>query len=315
MNGLYQIFNQDCIEGMANHLDPDSIHLIVTSIPYGALFMYSGKNQDIGNNPDGVDLRGSQFGLHMRFAIDQMYRVLKPGCNCCIEIIQLVSTKVQHGFMGRRDLRGAVVDLWCAAGFEWKSEICIKLNPQAIAQRLKLHSLLFETGKNNARNLAPVYNKYVMIFQKPGNSEPVRAIYHRQDNPSGWVTTDNWIAWAAGVWTDIQETDVLDGYKSARENDEEKHVAPMQLEIVRRLVKLYTNPGEVVLDPFSGIGSTGYVAIEQGRRYIGCELKESYYQQSLRNLEKARKARDAQRGDLFTWAGIDVGALPEAAGG
>lgn len=293
------IYNEDCITGMAERLLPDSIDLCVTSIPFGALFMYSGKPEDIGNNYDGIDLEASHFGLHMRFFIEQLFRVMKPGCNACIHIQQLLTTKVQHGYMGRRDFRGAVVEQFSKGGFEWKGEFVISKNPQIAAQRLKLHSLLFETGKHNGRKLAPFMNDYVMIFQKPGESIPVPCLYDRQENPGGWLTTEEWIRDAHGTWTDIRETDVLEGIRDCKEEGDEKHVCPLQLEVIRRLVKLYSNTGEAVLDPFMGVGSTGYVAVEQGRQAVGFELKESYHRQAVRNIETARSAGNTNQMEMF----------------
>ena len=300
----------DCIAGMAGHLPDASVDLCVSSIPFGALFMYSGKPDDIGNNRDGVDMRADQFGLHMRFFIEQLKRVLKPGRNACIHIQQLLRYVNQHGYMGRRDFRGAVVDLFAAGGLEWTGEVVIPKNPQVIAQRLSLHSLMFVTAKTNATKLAPAVNDYVMIFQKPGDCEPpVRAMRCAEVNPGGWVSSEEWIKWAHGVWDDIQETDVLDGWKSAREKDEEKHVCPLQLEVIRRCIKLYTSPGETVLDPFMGIGSTAWVAMEQGRNAVGFELKESYYHLALRNLEKqAREKEEAESMDLFAAGRQEVAA-------
>lgn len=280
---------------MAERLEPESVDLCVTSIPFGALFMYSGKTEDIGNNLDGVDMRESHFGLHMRFFVEQLYTALAPGCVACIHIQQLIATKVQHGFMGRRDFRGAVVDLFTAGGFEWTGEFVIPKNPQIIAKRQTLHSLLFETGKTrDARKLAPAVNDYVMVFRKPGDGVPVRAIYDPVKNPKGWLTTEEWIRDAHGVWTDIRETDVLTGWKKGRDEDDEKHVCPLQLEVIRRCIRLYSNPGQVVLDPFGGIGSTPVVAIEQDRIGYAFELKESYFEQSVRNCEAAieRKKSD-----------------------
>jgi hypothetical protein len=310
MKNQAKIHNMDCIAGMAGHLPDASVDLCVSSIPFGALFMYSGKPDDIGNNRDGVDMRADQFGLHMRFFIEQLKRVLKPGRNACIHIQQLLRYVNQHGYMGRRDFRGAVVDLFAAGGLEWTGEVVIPKNPQVIAQRLSLHSLMFVTAKTNATKLAPAVNDYVMIFQKPGDCEPpVRAMRCAEVNPGGWVSSEEWIKWAHGVWDDIQETDVLDGWKSAREKDEEKHVCPLQLEVIRRCIKLYTSPGETVLDPFMGIGSTAWVAMEQGRNAVGFELKESYYHLALRNLEKqAREKEEAESMDLFAAGRQEVAA-------
>lgn len=307
------IYNEDCVQGMSERLKDDSVDLCVSSIPFGALFMYSGKPEDIGNNSDGVDMRAGQFGLHMRFFIEQLRRVLKPGRNACIHVQQLLRYINQHGYMGRRDFRGAVVDLFAAGGLEWTGEVVIPKNPQAMAQRLSLHSLMFVTGKRNATKLAPAVNDYVMIFQKPGDCEPpVRALYDLEENPAGWVTTEEWIHWACGLWEDIDEMDILDGWKSAREKDEEKHVCPLQLEVIRRCIALYTSPGETVLDPFMGIGSTAYVALggktkfgktlRDPRNAVGFELKESYHALALRNIAKLQKHQRDNKHDLFTSA-------------
>jgi DNA modification methylase len=297
------IHNEDCIPGMAERLGPDSVDLCVTSIPFGALFMYSGKTEDIGNNQDGTDMRAGQFGLHMRFFVEQLIRVMKPGRNVCIHIQQLLRYKNQHGYMGRRDFRGAVVDLFGAGGFNWIGEVAIPKNPQAMAQRLSLHSLMFKTGKTRSQDLAPAVNDYLIIFQKPGDAAvDVKCLYDAEQNPGGWVTSNEWIRWASGVWDDIQETEVLDGWRSAREKDEEKHVCPLQLEVIRRAVKLYTNPGELVLDPFMGIGSTAYVCLQLGRAAAGFELKESYYALALRNMEKAKAVKAEAARNLFNLA-------------
>lgn len=300
-----KLYNEDCILGMQNHVEDNSIHLTVTSIPFEELFTYSGKIEDVGNNGSTVNLREGRFALNLRFVIDQLLRVHAPGTNVCIHIQQLLAYKNQHGFIGRRDFRGAVIDLFSAGGFNFFGEIAIAKNPQAIAQRLKLNSLLFETAKNNAQNLAPVFNDYVLIFKKPGEAQhPVRALFDKTKNPAGWLDSEEWIRDACGVWKDIRETDVLDGYRAARESDEEKHVCPLQLEVIRRFIKLYSNPASVqpdvtVLDPFMGIGSTAYVAVEQNRNAVGFELKESYFSQSLRNIEIARSNAKQAHNNLF----------------
>jgi hypothetical protein len=306
----------------------------------------------------------------MRFVVEQLLRVTAPGCNVCIHIQQLLAYKVQHGFMGRRDFNGAMRDVFRAGGFQFIGEFVIQKNPQAMAQRQQLHSLMFVTGKRNANMLAPCPNDYVLIFQKPGECEhPVRAIYSdyaekmtrsewaasegydqqtiegqpflgtdedweayekwyreykhdrriaRTHNANGWLSTEDWIRDAHGIWTDIQETDVLDGYRAARETNEEKHVCPLQLSVIYRLLRLYSNPISIqpdglVLDPFMGIGSTaamclgmgchdGYLPRSMQRNVVGFELKESYAQQAWRNVEKTRKmvlARERDREPLF----------------
>ena len=303
-----QVWNEDCITGMADRLAEGSVHLIVTSIPFEELFTYSGKLEDVGNNGSTVDIRAGRFALNMRFVAAQMLRVLAPGCNACIHIQQLLAYKNQHGFMGRRDFRGAMIDVFGAAGFEWKGEFVIPKNPQRLANRLNLHSLQFKTGyARSSTNLAPAPNDYVLIFQKPGETEnPVRSILH-ETNPEGWLRTDEWVRDASGVWADIMEIDILDGSRNRgyKEDTHEKHVCPLQLEVIRRCIQLYTNPVMVqpdvkVLDPFMGIGSTAWVSLGASspctklhlaapRHVLGFELKESYHRACLSNIDKARK--------------------------
>lgn len=280
----------------------------------------------------------------MRFVAAELFRVTAPGCNVCIHLQTLLAYKNQHGFSGRRDFRGAMVDVFGVAGFEWTAEVAIPKNPQSMAQRLNLHSLQFKTGHSRSATdwgMAP--NDYVMVFQKPGEiAVPVRPLAYKPGlkpesrlaffertgtkddaayvallrkwaeqvdaiNPGGWLSADDWIVWAKGTWEDIDEIDVLDGArsKSHKEASQEKHVCPLQLEVIRRCVLMYSNPISIqpdvlVLDPFLGIGSTAYVAlgghspmtklcVDEPRNTIGFELKESYYRGALANIEKAKK--------------------------
>ena len=281
-----EIHNTDCVTGLRERVEPGSIDLTVTSIPFGALFSYSGKTEDIGNSRDSTKFVDTMFGMHLRFFAEALLQAQRPGTNACTHIQQLVSYRIQHGYMGRRDFRGAVVDVMEAAGWEWRGEVAIPKNPQVIAQRQNLHSLMFVTGRRNALDLAPAVNDYLMIFQRPGEAPPVRAL-QGDGNPDGWVTTEEWIRWASGVWDDVRETDVLEGWQDGREDGDEKHVCPLQLEVIRRPIKLYTRPGALVCDPFMGIGSTAHVAIEQHRNVVGFELKESYHRQAVRHAQRA----------------------------
>lgn len=310
------IYNEDCISGIRARLEPASVHLTVTSIPFEELFTYSGKPEDVGNNGSTVDIRSGRFALNMRFVVESLLYAHAPGTNVCIHIQQLLAYRNQHGYMGRRDFRGAMIDVFSAGGFLFTGEFAIQKNPQAMANRLNLHSLQFKTGYGrNGCNLAPCPNDYVLIFQKPGESaNPVRPIYEKNKNPAGWITMDEWVRDAHGIWTDILEIDVLDGSRAQtnKESDQEKHVCPLQLEVIRRLVHLYSNPITIqpdvkVLDPFMGIGSTAWVclgapspvtkfaAIGQ-RNVVGFELKESYHAAALANVRKAkRKMKQADK--------------------
>lgn len=331
----------DCIAGMHEVLAPESVDLICTSIPFEELFTYSGKPEDVGNNGSTVDIRAGRFALNMRFVVEGMFRVLKPGCNACIHIQQLLAYKVQHGFMGRRDFRGAMVDVFTVGGelasheidadgtvlpfvlpplnrrheaFTFAGEFVIPKNPQQMAQRLNLHSLQFKTGyARDGNRLAPAPNDYVLIFHKPGEhpTGAPKPLFHNKANPGGFVETDEWVRDACGIWSDIIEIDVLDGARGHKEEKQEKHVCPLQLEVIRRLIRLYTNPISVqpdclVLDPFMGIGSTAYVAVggkspvtklavEEPRNAVGFELKESYHKASLVYVERALRSRAAEK--------------------
>ena len=320
MNPKVDLYNQDCITGMAERLAPNSVHLVVTSIPFEELFTYSGKPEDVGNNGSTLDIRTGRFALNLRFVIEQAFRVMAPGTNFCCHIQQLLAYKVQHGFMGRRDFRGAMVEVFGAGGFNFTGEFVIPKNPQAMAQRLSLHSLQFKTGSDrNGCLLMPAVNDYVLIFQKPGEHPcPPKPLRHRE-NSRGWVSPEEWIRDASGIWDTINEIDVLDGARGHKEQEFEKHVCPLQLEVIRRLVRLYTNPISIqpdvtVCDPFMGIGSTAYVCsggksrvtglrIEEPRNVVGFELKDSYHKASLHYIAEARRALQAESaGDLFSKA-------------
>lgn len=327
-----EIHNEDCIRGMAERLADGSVHLTVTSIPFEELFTYSGKPEDVGNNGSTVDIRAGRFALNMRFVVDQLFRVTHPGCNVCVHIQQLLAYKNQHGFMGRRDFRGAMIDVFGAGGFLCTGEFAVPKDPQTMAQRLSLHSLQFKTGyARDGRLLAPAVNDYVLIFHKPGTpSVPVRPVRHKT-NPGGWVSTDEWVRDAHGVWTDIDEFDVLDGARYAKEAAQEKHVCPLQLGLIRRLVRLYSNPVSIqpdvtVLDPFMGIGSTAHVCLcgktadgvlEGPRNVVGFELKESYHKAALSYVGRALRAleRQANEGEAVAatlFDGLDDGGNADA---
>lgn len=298
-------------------MEPESVDLVVTSIPFEELFQYSGKPEDVGNNGSTVDIRAGRFSLNMRFVVDALAWVMKPGTNATVHVQQLLAYKVQHGHMGRRDFRGAMVEVFGAGGLQFVGEAVIPKNPQQMAQRLNLHSLQFKTGMTRDGGLlAPAVNDYVLIFRKPGeHPTPPRPLFDKRKNKTGWVSTEEWIRWASGIWNDVLEIDVLDGARGHKENKHEKHVCPLQLEVIRRCVSLYTNPVSIqpdvtVLDPFMGIGSTAFVAVggkspitslglAEPRNVVGFELKESYHRASLDYVARAIAAGESAGANLF----------------
>lgn len=321
-----EIFNEDCIPGLERRVLDGSVHLSVTSIPFEALFAYSGLTEDLSNNASENDIRAGRFALNLRFVVAQLLRVHAPGTLCCIHVQQLIAFKNQHSFMGRRDFRGAVIDVFGAGGFRFAGEFCIAKDPQRAAKNMDLHSLQFKSGYARSSTIwAPWVNDYVLIFAAPGEiAVPVRPLKHKV-NPGGWYTSAEWIRDACGVWSDILEIDVLDPMiqlpdgkkKDLKEAAHERHACPLQLEVIRRLVTIYSNPISIqpdvlVLDPFMGIGSTAWVclgapspvtklALAEPRNVIGFELKASYHQAALANVERARKrhARKQKAESLF----------------
>ena len=271
--------------------------------------------QSLGGLVSGKKIKGSKYRLNgeERFGRDIWALIVQIDGEVCPFLLKRKAEKWQPR---KYRVRRAVTSIVPAETAEctcitvdspdklYVTEGCV-LTHNSMAQRLNLHSLMFVTGKRNSTMLAPAPNDYVLIFSKPGETaHPVRALYDKQINPDGWITTEEWIRDAHGIWTDINEIDVLDGYRAARESDQEKHVCPLQLEVIRRLVKLYTNPiskqpDVTVLDPFSGIGSTAYIAVELNRNCVGFELKESYHEQAVKNVELARRLKWQEQADLF----------------
>lgn len=313
----------DCIAGLHSLARDrgECVHLTVTSIPFEELFTYSGKTEDVGNNGSTVDIREGRFAINLRFFAEALLAATAPGCNACIHIQQLIAYINQHGFMGRRDFRGAVIDLFRASGWNYVGEWAIPKDPQEMARKLSLHSLQFRTGYARSSTLwAGAVNDFVLVFQKPGEVlhevQPLDKEAGIEETGSGWLSRRDWIVWAKGVW-EIDAFDVLDGAGSSRqlaklkEAEHEKHVCPLQLEVIRRCVALYANPLErqpdvLVCDPFTGIGSTAWVCAGApsphtklvvpggARNFVGWELKESYHRAAVGNVERARIAVKAK---------------------
>lgn len=277
----YTLLHGDSITAMAE-MPAGSAGLVVCSPPFADLFCYSRDEADLGNN------REEAFNLVWRCFTEQLARVVAPGRIVCLHTTQLLAYRNIHGFIGLRDFCGDVVRSMRAAGFDYCADIAIDKNPQSAAQRMHLHNLLFVTLRKDSSRSMPVRNDYLLVFRAPGeNTVPVKA-WDRGD-----LTEDDWIRWAHGVWLDIDETAVLktDGARAA---DDEKHVCPLQLGLIERCVRLWSNPGELVFDPFSGVGSTGYAALKLKRRYLGIDLKKENVLTAARFLGELVSAQDRQ---------------------
>jgi DNA modification methylase len=250
-------------------IDDDSIDLSIYSPPFASLYTYSPSQRDLGNSFDR-----DEFLAHYRFVIDHMLRVTKPGRLSCVHVMQLSTTKATHGVVGLTDFRGQVIAAHQEAGWTYYGDITVDKNPQAQAIRTKAHCLMFNTLHRDSSNSRPALADYLLVFRKPGeNAVPVDTD----------VDNETWIEWARPVWYDIRETDTLNT-RVAREDADERHICPLQLPLIERCVRLWSNAGELILSPFAGIGSEGVVAVQQGRRFIGCELKPSYWKTAVDNL-------------------------------
>lgn len=258
----------DSCERLSELLD-ESIDLSVYSPPFASLFTYSPSIRDLGNSATRAE-----FLEHYGFIIRENLRVTKPGRLCCVHVQQLTTTKVTHGYTGLTDFRGDVIRAYVDNGWRFHGEVTVNKDPQAQAIRTKAHALTFATKNRDSAGSRPALADYLLLFRKPGdNAVPVKTD----------VTNDEWIEWAQPVWWNIRETNTLN-VRTARDEADERHICPLQLDFIERCVRLWSNPGETVLSPFAGIGSEVYTAVKLGRRGVGCELKPSYWRTAVDNL-------------------------------
>ena len=291
---MWSIFLGDSCERLAE-LPDESVDMSVCSPPFDSLFTYSPSMRDLGNSSSRAE-----FLDHYRFIVEHQLRLTKPGRIACIHVQQLTTTKATHGHVGLSDFRGDVIRLFQDVGWIFHGEVTVWKDPQAQSIRTKAFSLAFQTKNRDSSHSRPALADYLLIFRKPGDNQ-VRIPHEAL---SGEVTNDDWIEWASPIWTDateggwltpdghlspawfgIKESDTLN-VRVARDDADERHIAPLQLEFIRRCILLYTNPGETVLTPFAGIGSELYVARKFGRRSVGCELKPSYWRTAVDNMQR-----------------------------
>jgi DNA modification methylase len=265
-------------------LPDQSIHYSIFSPPFASLYTYSNSPRDLGNCRSDAE-----FFEHFAFIIRELRRVMKPGRNVSFHCMLMPTSKERDGYIGMRDFRGDLIRAFQAEGFIYASEVCIWKDPVTAMQRTKALGLLHKTVRENASMSRQGIPDYLVTMRSPGE------IDDRVRHDVSQYPVDKWQRVASPVWTDIDPSDTLQ-FRSAREHDDERHICPLQLEVIRRGIDLWTNPGDVVLSPFAGIGSEGYVAIEMQRRFIGVELKDTYYAQAVANLRAAESAG----ADLFS---------------
>lgn len=275
----------DSCERMAEIPD-DSVGLSVYSPPFASLFTYSPSPRDLGNSAS----RG-EFFEHYGFIIRENLRITMPGRICAVHVQQLTTTMTTNGVIGMTDFRGQVIAAYMDNGWIFHGEVTIDKDPQAQAIRTKASALMFVTKNRDSSMTRPALADYLLLFRKPGENEvPIK----------NDVSNDEWIEWARPVWLGIRETRTLNS-RPGKENNDEKHICPLQLDFIERVVRLWSNRGETVLTPFAGIGSEVHTAVRLGRRGVGIELKPSYWRTAVDNLVSLDNEKDQL--DMFA----DVG--------
>lgn len=308
----WTIWNGDSVEVVAA-LPDNSVDFTVFSPPFSSLYTYSNSPRDMGNVKSDAE-----FAEHFAHLTPSLFSKTKPGRLLAAHCMLLPTSKARDGFIGLKDFRGLLIRAFQDAGFIFHSEVTIWKNPVTAMQRTKALGLLHKQIRKDSCMSRQGINDYLVIMRKPGeNPEPVA---HVEGTDSAFPV-ERWQRYASGVWATQRGVDdegmltfedpnksnpdkdgIAPGdtlqYMSARENDDERHICPLQLEVIRRAIRLWTNPGDTVLSPYLGIGSEGYVSVQEGRRFVGCELKRSYFDLAVRNMQSADPATKVQ-GSLF----------------
>lgn len=291
-DGDFTAIHGDCVEAVAE-LPADSVGFSVFSPPFSHLFIYSDSERDMGNAASDAE-----FLDHYRFLVKELYRVTKPGRLCAVHCSDLPRTKSTHGEVALYDLPGDIRAVHEEEGWTYHSRVTIWKDPVVEMQRTKALGLLHKQLLKDSSRSRVGMPDYLLIFRKtPEDEKAVDKVGHdAKDFP-----VDLWQQWASPVWMDINQTDVLN-VRIARDDKDEKHLCPLQLDLIDRAIRLWSNPGDVVLSPFMGVGSEGWGALRAGRKFIGVELKEAYFNQAVKNLS-----------DASQWCGSDLFASVEAA--
>ena len=272
----YAIYNGDSCE-IVRAIPDNSIHYTIFSPPFASLYTYSNSDRDMGNSK-GDD----EFYDHFIFLAKELYRVTMPGRLLSFHCMDLPLMKERDGVIGLKDFPAIIRKIFEDCGFIYHSKVTIWKNPVTEMQRTKALGLLHKQIRKDSTMNRQGIPDYIITLRKPGEN-PERVSHTHESFP-----VNVWQNYASPVWMDIRQSDTLQK-KSARDYKDERHICPLQLEVIQRCIELWTDPNDIVLDPFAGIGSVPYTAVKMGRRGIGVELKESYYNQAVNNLEIAVK--------------------------
>ena len=275
----FMMYHGDSTE-VIKGIPEESIHYSIFSPPFASLYTYSNSERDLGNSKNH-----SEFYEHFRFIISELYRIMIPGRLVSVHCMNLPLTKERDGYIGIRDFRGDIIRLFQDVGFIFHSEVCIWKDPVTAMQRTKAIGLLHKQIKKDSTVSRQGIPDYLVTMGKPGvNPEPVT---HTAES----FPVSKWQKYASPVWMDINPSDTLQRL-SVREDKDERHICPLQLEVIERGIELWTNPGDVVFTPFAGIGSEVYVALKNQRRGVGIELKPSYYRQAVENCKAVEEEKE-----------------------
>jgi DNA modification methylase len=293
----YAVYNGDCISVMQD-MPENSIDLSVSSPPFADLYCYSDSPMDLGNCKDYDD-----FFVHYGFVVEQLARIIKPGRNCSVHCMDIPAMKERDGYIGIKDFSGDIIRLFQKHGFIYHSRHTIWKDPLIEATRTKALGLMHKQLQKDSIKSRAGLPDYLLTFKNAGENEvPIThpeglQSYAGKDNPAEGINDpvkrshNIWRAYASPVWMDVRQTLTLNA-KSAREDDDEKHLCPLQLDTIERAVTLWSNPGEVVFTPFMGVGSEVYGSVKAGRKGVGAELKTAYYNQAVKNLKSIEFEND-----------------------
>lgn len=278
----FAAYNGDCVD-VVRQLPDNRVGLSVFSPPFSGLYIYNDSENDMGNSANDAE-----FFEHYKFLVKELLRVTIPGRICAVHCKDLVYYKTQRGTAGLRDFPGDLIRAHTEAGFDFHSRITIWRCPVREMTKTKAHGLLYKQLRADSSFSRQGLPEYFVVFRKwAKEGDEINPVTHTHED----FPLDDWQNFASPVWMDTRETDVLNT-DAARSVNDEKHICPMPLDITERVVRLWSNPGDVVLSPFMGIGSEGVVALKHGRKFVGVELKESYWRQASRYLD----AEDRQDG-------------------
>ena len=274
----WAFYNGDCVE-VVRQLPDKSVDFQVFSPPFANVYLYSDSTRDMGNCDSEAE-----FMRHYRFLARELYRTLRPGRLCAVHCKDTIRYKGAHGRAGMHDLPGDLTREMEAAGFQYHCRVTVWKDPVEEQRKTKNHGLLYKQLRKDSSFSRVGMPEYVLLFRRWADDDrevdDVRPVGHTRET----FPLDRWQKWASPVWMDVRHTDVLN-VRAARDERDERHMCPLSLDLIQRCVRLWSNAGDVVLSPFGGVGSEGVGSLRAGRRFIGVELKPSYYRQAVKNLK------------------------------